>query len=73
MGFAKLFNLKQHFSFKIAAKVTEIWRKVQQLRRGTNNKCALLPILQRLGCPSGYPNFSTLGASESKALCFGYS
>lgn len=72
MDFAELFSLKQHFSLKIAAQVTEIWRKLQQLRRGTN-KCAWLPTLQRLGCSPDYPNFSTLGASEGKTLCFGYS
>lgn len=68
MGFAKLFSLEQNFSLKIAAQVIEIWRKLQQLRWGTNKKCALLPSLQRLGWSSGYPNFSTRGASESKTV-----
>lgn len=55
MGFAKLFNLKQRFSLKIAAQVTETWRKLQQRRKGTNNKCALLPTLQGMGSSSATP------------------
>jgi len=74
MSFTKLFNLKQQFSLGISAQTIETWRKLQQLRTGVNNLCALLPTLQRLGCSTGYPNFSSKpGTSEGKTLCFGYS